>query len=68
MYRICSLLVVIYSCQTLGADILMATMGGTKSHKIPFWELAKGLIARCVQYYLLMNRYKIKKSQYMRDK
>ncbi|XP_073816630.1 UDP-glycosyltransferase UGT5-like [Musca autumnalis] len=24
--------------------ILMITMGGTKSHKIPFWELAKGLI------------------------
>ncbi|XP_034103166.1 UDP-glucosyltransferase 2 [Drosophila albomicans] len=46
MYRIYSLLIVIYSCQTLGADILMATMGGTKSHKIPFWELAKGLINR----------------------
>lgn len=28
------------------ADILMATLGGTKSHKIPFWELAKGLIPR----------------------
>ncbi|XP_055603712.1 UDP-glucosyltransferase 2 [Uranotaenia lowii] len=28
------------------ADILMVTMGGTKSHKIPFWELAKGLIPR----------------------
>ncbi|XP_062715307.1 UDP-glucosyltransferase 2 isoform X2 [Aedes albopictus] len=28
------------------ADILMITMGGTKSHKIPFWELAKGLIPR----------------------
>lgn len=27
-------------------DILMVTMGGTKSHKIPFWELAKGLIPR----------------------
>lgn len=24
----------------------MATQGGTKSHKIPFWELAKGLISR----------------------
>uniref|UniRef100_A0A1I8NYU4 UDP-glucuronosyltransferase n=1 Tax=Stomoxys calcitrans TaxID=35570 RepID=A0A1I8NYU4_STOCA len=30
----------------LSADILMVTMGGTKSHKIPFWELAKGLIDR----------------------
>ncbi|CAK1542973.1 unnamed protein product [Leptosia nina] len=29
-----------------GSDILMITMGGTKSHKIPFWELAKGLIRR----------------------
>ncbi|CAG9861575.1 unnamed protein product [Phyllotreta striolata] len=28
------------------ANILMITMGGTKSHKIPFWELAKGLIPR----------------------
>ncbi|KAI9583256.1 UDP-glucosyltransferase 2 [Glossina fuscipes] len=28
------------------ADIFMVTMGGTKSHKIPFWELAKGLISR----------------------
>ncbi|XP_058981803.1 2-hydroxyacylsphingosine 1-beta-galactosyltransferase [Musca domestica] len=28
------------------AEILMVTMGGTKSHKIPFWELAKGLIER----------------------
>ncbi|XP_075159077.1 UDP-glucuronosyltransferase 2A1-like [Haematobia irritans] len=26
--------------------ILMITMGGTKSHKIPFWELAKGLIGK----------------------
>lgn len=24
----------------------MITMGGTKSHKIPFWELARGLIPR----------------------
>ncbi|XP_055920237.1 UDP-glucosyltransferase 2 isoform X2 [Eupeodes corollae] len=31
---------------TFTADIFMATMGGTKSHKIPFWELAKGLISR----------------------
>ncbi|XP_017468663.1 PREDICTED: 2-hydroxyacylsphingosine 1-beta-galactosyltransferase [Rhagoletis zephyria] len=30
----------------MAADILMVTMGGTKSHKIPFWELAKGLIHR----------------------
>lgn len=28
------------------ANILMITMGGTKSHKIPFWELAHGLIPR----------------------
>ncbi|XP_052864670.1 UDP-glucosyltransferase 2 [Anopheles cruzii] len=28
------------------SDILMITMGGTKSHKIPFLELAKGLIPR----------------------
>lgn len=28
------------------ADILMITMGGTKSHKIPFLELAKGLTPR----------------------
>ncbi|XP_076274571.1 UDP-glycosyltransferase family 50 member B3 isoform X2 [Rhynchophorus ferrugineus] len=27
-------------------NILMITMGGTKSHKIPFWELARGLIPR----------------------
>lgn len=31
---------------TFAADILMVTMGGTKSHKIPFQELAKGLIPR----------------------
>ncbi|XP_037036898.1 UDP-glucosyltransferase 2 [Bradysia coprophila] len=30
----------------LAADILMMTMGGTKSHKIPFLELARGLIPR----------------------
>ena len=34
---------------TMAADILIVTMGGTKSHKIPFWELAKGLIERYVQ-------------------
>lgn len=28
------------------SNILMITMGGTKSHKIPFWELARGLIPR----------------------
>ncbi|XP_018319917.1 2-hydroxyacylsphingosine 1-beta-galactosyltransferase [Agrilus planipennis] len=28
------------------ANILMVTMGGTKSHKIPFWALAKGLTTR----------------------
>lgn len=28
------------------ANIFMITMGGTKSHKIPFWELARGLIQR----------------------
>ncbi|XP_026482598.1 LOW QUALITY PROTEIN: 2-hydroxyacylsphingosine 1-beta-galactosyltransferase-like [Ctenocephalides felis] len=31
---------------TTASDILMVTMGGTKSHKIPFWELARGLIPR----------------------
>lgn len=29
-----------------GSNILMITMGGTKSHKMPFWELARGLIRR----------------------
>lgn len=28
------------------SEILLVTMGGTKSHKIPFWALAKGLIAK----------------------
>ncbi|KAL3265257.1 hypothetical protein HHI36_009471 [Cryptolaemus montrouzieri] len=28
------------------SNILMLTLGGTKSHKIPFWELAKGLIVK----------------------
>ncbi|XP_039501343.2 UDP-glucosyltransferase 2 [Drosophila santomea] len=41
-----ALYLIIWSCGTLAADILMATQGGTKSHKIPFWELAKGLISR----------------------
>ncbi|XP_044728728.1 UDP-glucosyltransferase 2 [Chrysoperla carnea] len=30
----------------VSSNILMITMGGTKSHKIPFWELARGLISR----------------------
>ncbi|KDR21702.1 2-hydroxyacylsphingosine 1-beta-galactosyltransferase isoform X2 [Zootermopsis nevadensis] len=29
-----------------GSRVLMVTMGGTKSHKIPFLELARGLISR----------------------
>jgi len=37
-------LAVINACHS--ANILMITMGGTKSHKIPYWELAKGLIPR----------------------
>ncbi|CRK91551.1 CLUMA_CG005208, isoform A [Clunio marinus] len=32
--------------QCASENILMVTMGGTKSHKIPFWELARGLISR----------------------
>uniref|UniRef100_A0A6P4FDQ3 Uncharacterized protein LOC108047812 isoform X2 n=1 Tax=Drosophila rhopaloa TaxID=1041015 RepID=A0A6P4FDQ3_DRORH len=48
-----ALFLLIWSCSTLAADILMATQGGTKSHKIPFWELARGLIAR---YVLLPKR------------
>lgn len=35
-----------FATNIMSADILMVTMGGTKSHKIPFWELAKGLIHR----------------------
>ncbi|XP_034141223.1 UDP-glucuronosyltransferase 2C1 isoform X2 [Drosophila guanche] len=46
MHRTVGLLLILCICCTLAADILMATQGGTKSHKIPFWELAKGLIAR----------------------
>lgn len=38
------LLACIQMCRA--ADILMMTLGGTKSHKIPFLELAKGLIPR----------------------
>ncbi|KAJ6636074.1 Nischarin, partial [Pseudolycoriella hygida] len=44
MRRFLKLLACIHMC--LGADILMVTMGGTKSHKIPFIELARGLIPR----------------------
>ncbi|XP_067634048.1 UDP-glucosyltransferase 2 [Eurosta solidaginis] len=39
-------LLVCFITNIMAADILMVTMGGTKSHKIPFWELAKGLIHR----------------------
>ncbi|XP_017840719.1 2-hydroxyacylsphingosine 1-beta-galactosyltransferase [Drosophila busckii] len=46
MLQIRNLLILVCIGQTLGAEIFMATMGGTKSHKIPFWELAKGLIRR----------------------
>ncbi|KAH8284233.1 hypothetical protein KR054_002704 [Drosophila jambulina] len=46
MLRTGAIVLMIFTCGTLSADILMATQGGTKSHKIPFWELAKGLIAR----------------------
>ncbi|XP_059219173.1 UDP-glucuronosyltransferase 2A1-like [Stomoxys calcitrans] len=38
---------ILISLQLSSAEhILMVTMGGTKSHKIPFWELAKGLIKK----------------------
>lgn len=40
------LLMTLVAQQVRCSDILMITMGGTKSHKIPFWELARGLIAR----------------------
>ncbi|EDV38206.1 uncharacterized protein Dana_GF11027 [Drosophila ananassae] len=46
MHRIVVFILIICTCYALAADILMATQGGTKSHKIPFWELAKGLISR----------------------
>lgn len=39
------LILTVINCCTC-ANILMITMGGTKSHKIPFFELAKGLIPR----------------------
>ncbi|CAH4031734.1 unnamed protein product [Pieris brassicae] len=37
---------ILLATSACGSDILMITMGGTKSHKIPFWELARGLIRR----------------------
>ncbi|XP_037293404.1 UDP-glucosyltransferase 2 isoform X2 [Manduca sexta] len=37
---------ILLAASACGSDILMITMGGTKSHKIPFWALAKGLIRR----------------------
>ena len=43
------LFVVISSMLTFlkaSSNILMVTMGGTKSHKIPFMELANGLLSR----------------------
>ncbi|XP_077300343.1 UDP-glycosyltransferase family 50 member B3 [Arctopsyche grandis] len=40
------MLIVAMASLSASSDILMITMGGTKSHKIPFWELARGLIAR----------------------
>lgn len=43
-YGILIVLASVGTCFT--ADILMITMGGTKSHKIPFLELAKGLMPR----------------------
>ncbi|XP_069679592.1 UDP-glucosyltransferase 2 [Periplaneta americana] len=36
----------LWGVSVAGSRVLMATMGGTKSHTIPFMELAKGLIAR----------------------
>lgn len=41
------ILMILIGLQLSNAEqILMITMGGTKSHKIPFWELAKGLIKK----------------------
>ncbi|XP_072940025.1 UDP-glucosyltransferase 2 [Epargyreus clarus] len=37
---------ILLAASACGSDILMVTMGGTKSHKMPFWELARGLIRR----------------------
>ncbi|XP_055389868.1 UDP-glucosyltransferase 2 [Condylostylus longicornis] len=41
-----TLLLITHIGMSLTAEILMVTMGGTKSHKIPFWELSRGLINR----------------------
>lgn len=48
---ICQLLASVYcwpdvAIKTPQSDILLITMGGTRSHKIPFIALAKGLIAK----------------------
>ncbi|KAL4713315.1 hypothetical protein ACJJTC_015302 [Scirpophaga incertulas] len=37
---------ILLAASACGSDILMITMGGTKSHKMPFWELARGMIRR----------------------
>ncbi|CAG4997159.1 unnamed protein product [Parnassius apollo] len=37
---------ILMAASVCGSDILMITMGGTKSHKMPFWELARGMIRR----------------------
>ncbi|PSN43242.1 hypothetical protein C0J52_12621 [Blattella germanica] len=43
----CVLAILVARCQEGGgARVLMATMGGTKSHKTPFLALARGLISR----------------------
>jgi 2-hydroxyacylsphingosine 1-beta-galactosyltransferase len=43
-------------------------MGGTKSHKIPFWELAKGLINRYVRRWNGMESfYPIKNSSFYKS-
>ncbi|CAH0400056.1 unnamed protein product [Chilo suppressalis] len=37
---------ILLAASACGSDILMITLGGTKSHKMPFWELSRGLIRR----------------------
>lgn len=37
---------ILLAASVCGSNILMITMGGTKSHKIPFWDLSRGLIRR----------------------
>ncbi|XP_063828822.1 UDP-glucosyltransferase 2 [Ostrinia nubilalis] len=37
---------ILLAASVCGSDILMITLGGTKSHKMPFWELARGMIRR----------------------